>query len=266
MIHILQRVAKEAGEILIKYFKKDIKASDKKSHKDLVTIADLLSQEYIQKTIVKEMVKRKHKKSDVGFVGEEKMNISGTHKFIIDPLDGTNNFASGFDYFCVSIGYMKNNIPLAGTIYQPTRNFLYIAEKSKGAYKFEKNNKKILKMTYHDLRNSLLVSIFHESKKVSDLEINHNFKLFPFIRGMRTLHSTALDLCNCAENIFNIAISGQCSIWDIAAAKLIIEESGGTMVDLHGNSFNLDSTNSDKSYQFIACHQKLLPEILKFFK
>src|SRR3989338_1819234 len=101
MIDLLQKAAREAGEVLMKYFNQGVKANYKTSHKNIVTEADLTSQKIIYNSIISGMLRKGYKKNDIGFIGEENLNISGKHKFIIDPVDGTSNFASSYGYFCI---------------------------------------------------------------------------------------------------------------------------------------------------------------------
>ncbi|OGK21084.1 hypothetical protein A3C98_03115 [Candidatus Roizmanbacteria bacterium RIFCSPHIGHO2_02_FULL_37_15] len=265
MIDILQKAARNAGEVLMKYFNQGVTASYKSSHKNLVTVADLASQKIIYETIVTKMVQKGFKKDEIGFIGEENLNINGKYKFIIDPLDGTNNFASGYGYFCVSIAYAINNKTVAGVIYNPSSNILYTTELGKGSYKVSFHQKKLLKVQKKKLKDSLLVAIFNTKEIIFHDEFKIYEKIYPVIRGLRTNQSTALDMCNLADNIFQIHVNGNSYIWDIAAAKLIVEESNASVTDWQGKEIKLDFNNPKKSYRFIACHSKLLHEVLKFF-
>lgn len=264
MIDILQRAAREAGEVILKYFKQGIKPSYKTSHKDLVTTADPASQEIIYKTIISQILRKGYKKDEIGFIGEENLNISGKHIFIIDPIDGTTNFGSGIDYFSISIAYSLNKKLLSGLIYNPIKNSLYFAEKNKGAYKVINKNKSVLKIQEKKMKNSMLAGVFNKSPEIYKKEFKIYSRLFPSVRGMRFPGATTLDLCNFVDNIFQIVFNGNAYIWDIAAGKLIVEESKGAMVDWQGKEIVLDFNNPKKPYQFIACHPKLLHEILKF--
>lgn len=265
MINLLQKAAREAGEVLEKYFYQGVSASYKTSHKNLVTQADLESQQIIYKTLMTEMLKKGFKKNEIGFIGEENLNVQGKHKFIIDPIDGTSNFASGYTYACISIGYAENYQIKSGVIFNPLSDELYSAEIKKGSYKICGNKKIRLELKEKELKNSLVAVIFNKEEKLFSQEIDVYKKIFPHVRGIRINSSTALDLCKLAENIFPININGHSSIWDIAAANLIVSESGGQLYDWKGKKIFIDAKNPLKEYQFIACHPKLLQEILKFF-
>ena len=96
MIDIIKSVAAEAGVTLLKYYRKNLTLNYKTSHKDFYTIADIESQKLIKKNLTKALTKKGVKESDIGFIGEENLS-EGTNKkhlFVVDPLDGTSNFAS----------------------------------------------------------------------------------------------------------------------------------------------------------------------------
>jgi len=267
MLDILQKAAREAGDVLLKYFQKGVSASYKTSHKDLLTEADLASQKIICRTILKEMTSRNYKGNEIGFIAEEQLKIKGKHQFIIDPLDGTNNFASGIDYFCISIAYAKDRKITAGMIYHPTKDVYYFAQKHKGSYKVIVGKDIRLKLSSLDLNlnQSIMTMIFSYKREIYQKEIKIVKKIYPHLRGLRSFHSAALDICMCATNIFQISTFGTTKIWDLAAGKLIIEEAGGIMTDWSGNAINFDFDQLDKIYPTIVTHPKILPEVLKFF-
>lgn len=269
MIDILQKAARAGGEVLMKYFRTDHSVKHKTTHQNLVTQADIESQEAIHRSLLSSMIKAGYKKDELGFIGEEDLHVKGRHLFIIDPLDGTNNFASGFDYFCIPIAYLKDRKPVASVVYHPKTKVLYTAEAGKGAFKgiLDKSpqKQKRLRLRFAPLQDSLMMAGISSSSKIKDAQISIYTKLHPHFRGFRNLGCAGLDYCLFAENIFGAVINGKNYIWDIAATKLIIEESGGVLVDWEGREVELDLDKSDKPYKTIACHPKNLPKILKYF-
>ncbi len=263
MISILKSAATGAGTILLNYYKKNLTINYKTSHKDFYTIADVESQKIIQKIITKLLVKKGIDKSEIGFIGEENLHIDSKrkHLFVIDPLDGTTNFASGFDFFSISIGYFYEGSLTAGLIYRPTTKDFYYAQKNKGAYK----NSQVLRIVKKPLKECLFDgAVSSRPDKYSDLF--KSFKnIFPHVSGFRSIFSMALSICLLAENVFNIAVNGHTFIWDVSAAKIIIEESGGTMFDLKGKQIDFNLDNPKQEYNVIACHPRLKKEILAFF-
>lgn len=263
MIDVLKTAAIEAGTILLNYYKKNLTLNYKTSHKNFYTIADVESQKIIKEIITKLLVKKGIKESEIGFIGEENL-ASGNHKrhlFVIDPLDGTTNFISGFDFFSVSIAYFYERTLTAGLVYQPTNKNYYYAVKNKGAFK----NKRPLKIVYKPLKQCLFDGLISSRPETYSVLFKIYQNIYPHVAGYRNTSSMALDNCLVAENIFNIVSNGHTFIWDISAAKLIVEEAGGAMFDFKGRPVNFDLNNPKQAYNIISCHPRLKNEILKFF-
>jgi myo-inositol-1(or 4)-monophosphatase len=263
MINVLKQAATEAGTILLKYYKKNLTLNYKTSHKDFYTIADVESQKIIKETITKLLLKKGVKKTEIGFIGEENLNVTTDkkHLFVIDPIDGTTNFASGFDFFAVSIAYFNEGVLTNGLIYRPTTKDFYYAQKHQGAYK----NNKPLKITYKPLKQSLLDGFISSNPKIYLELFKKHQSMFPYLSGYRSIGCFVLSQCFLTENIFNIAINGHVFIWDIAAVKLIVEESRGIMFDFQGQPINFNLYDPKQAYNIISCHPKLKNEILTFF-
>ncbi len=263
MIDVLKTAAIEAGTILLSYYKKNLTLNYKTSHKDFYTIADVESQKIIKETITKLLVKKGIKESEIGFIGEENLHVDSKrkHLFIIDPLDGTTNFVSGFEFFSVSIGYFLDGVLTAGIVYQPTNKSIYYAVKGKGAFK----NNQPLKMAYKHLKQCILSGPISSRPEIYNRLFKTYQNIYPHLAGYRNISSMALDNCLTASNVFNIVSNGHTFIWDISAAKLIVEEAGGVMFDFKGRPFNFDLNNPKLAYNVISCHPRLKNEILKFF-
>lgn len=263
MLNVMKKAATEAGTILLNYYKKNLTLNYKSSHKDFYTIADVESQKIIKDTITKLLLKKGVDESEIGFIGEENL-ASGNHKkhlFVIDPLDGTVNFSFGLDFFSVSIAYFYKGVLTSGLVYQPTNKNYYYATLGKGAFK----NNQPLKMTYKPLKQSLLSGPISSRPEVYTRLFKTYQKIYPHVAGYRNLNSIAIEECLLAENVFNIVVNGHTFIWDISAVKLIIEESGGIMVDFKGSPVNFDLNNPALAYSIISCHPRLKDQILKFF-
>ncbi len=261
MIDILKKAALAAGKVQLHYFKKGISVSYKTSHHDLVTKADIESQSVIKDTILKEMIKKGFKENEIGFIGEEKMDIKGKHTFVIDPIDGTTNFASGIDLFAVSIAYFKEQKLMAGLVYQPVHNIIYFANKGKGAFK----GKHKLSVIYRNLKESL-ASVYlssYKEERIKDIKIIT--RVCPLLRGVRILGCYVIDSALLAENRLQLKFQSRANLWDMAAVKLLLEEAGATVTDYSGKPVVFELNAPDKIYQTISCHPKLLNEILKYF-
>ena len=261
LIDILKKAALMAGSVLLKYYQKDLVIAYKNSsHKMLVTKADTEAQKIVFDVIVKEMALRGFEKDDVGFIGEENLSKPGLHTFVIDPLDGTTNFASGLPYFATSIGYFYKGVLQSGVIYVPVFNEMFYAELGKGSH-YQNGNR--LKIAYQPLNKSLINGYLNSAAKIHNrqLEIYQNF--LPQIRSLRNIGSIAVELSYTAKNIFNLSINGHACIWDIAAGCIIVSEAGGQMVDWQGKPIVPRLTQVD--YQTITGHPKAVKDIIRYF-
>ncbi|MFQ5452017.1 MAG: inositol monophosphatase family protein [Candidatus Paceibacterota bacterium] len=264
MLDILQTAAKEGGEVLLDYFSRqdDLVLQVKTTHQDFSTQADLEAQEIISKSIIRQCTKKGIDKNEIGFIGEENLHIHGKHLFIIDPLDGTANFASGLEHFSVSIGYIYNGSLEAGFIYEPIKNISFAAQKGKGAYKQEDGTNTRLSIKKVPLKDCVMNAHFSSVKKVSSQLFPMYQKLLPRVRKLREYGAVTTSMACLATNIFGLVINGHCMIWDIAAAKLIIEEAGGTLVDFTGKEVVFDTNQPKKAYKVIACHPSNVEKII----
>ena len=210
------------------------------------------------------MLKKGINESEIGFIGEEKLSSGNdkTHLFVIDPLDGTVNFAYGFDFFSISIAYFLKGVLTAGLVYQPTNKNYYFATTNKGAFK----NEKSLKISYKPLKQCLLSGLISSRPEIYTTLFKTYQNIYPHVAGYRNLNSMAIENCLLAENIFNIVSNGHTFIWDISAVKLIIEESGGIMMDFRGLPVDFDLNHPTLAYNVISCHPRLKNEIIKYFK
>ena len=210
MIQLLEMAARKAGETLIDYFKKGVTVTPKTSHQNFVTEADIQSQVILEKILREEMIKKGYKPNEIGFIGEENLNKKGRYTFVIDPLDGTTNFASGVDFFGISIGFFDQEKPIAGIFYNPAKNVVYSALHGKGAFK----NGKKLEINYGDLKNCLANTYISTDPEIAKQHISIINKLNPDVKGHR-IFGSALGSCLVAENIFSIYYESSTHIWDI---------------------------------------------------
>ncbi len=263
MFDILQNAARAAAKIQLRYFRTaELDISHKTDHQNIVTKADKESQNVIERCIVREMKKSKGiNEEDIGFIGEEDLNTEGKHHFVIDPIDGTSNFASGIDYFCSSLAYFHKGELQAGLIYRPVHDELYFAEKGRGAMVVIGGKNVSLNMKRLDTKNLMMSTNFGETMRNAD-QLPLIEKLMPSYRGVRAFGAVALDLAKVAGNEIGTSVDKGPFIWDISAGKIIIEEAGGVVFDWKGNEIELDLSDRKKRYSLIACHPEIRPIIL----
>ena len=213
------------------YFNGEFKISSKDSINDLVTEADHAAEKAIFEVIQKDY-------PDHFILSEETGEIrsSSEYKWIIDPIDGTVNFANGIPLCCVSIGLEKDGEMILGAVSAPIISEMYIAEKGMGA---TLNDKKISVSSKQELKTSCLVTGFpytYLDTPNGPLQVFE--KLIRQGIPVRRLGSAAIDLCWVAAGRFDGFYEHQLQAWDSAAGFLMIEEAGGKVTDFEGNYYS----------------------------
>lgn len=219
------------AKILQKYFNGEFTVSSKSNINDLVTQADEESEQAIFEVI-------KNDYPDHYILSEEagELKMDSTIKWIIDPIDGTVNFANGIPLCCVSIGVEQEGKMILGAVYNPFINEFFFAQKGFGA---TLNDKKIKVSDKADIMRSCLVTGF----PYSYLDVpNGPIQVFEkFIRQgipVRRLGSAAIDLCWVAVGRFDGFYEHNLRAWDSSAGFLIVEEAGGKVTDFKGNYYS----------------------------
>ncbi len=216
---------------LKRYFNGTFTISSKATINDLVTEADHASEKAIF-----EVIQQNHPEHFI--LSEETGSIpsQSSIKWIIDPIDGTINFANGIPICCVSIGIEENGEMIMGAVYNPFMNELFFAEKGKGAFL---NDQPIKVSTKNDLLTSCLVTGFpYQYLDTENGPLQIFEKLIRKSIPVRRLGSAALDLCWTAAGRFDGFYEHKLQAWDSAAGFLIVQEAGGKVTDLKGNKYN----------------------------
>ncbi|MFC2156184.1 inositol monophosphatase family protein [Acidobacteriota bacterium] len=224
------RAASTAGKYLKETFaqKPDI---EYKGKIDLVTERDRKSQEMIYKIIKDEFPHH-------SVLGEENLNIEKDEEllWLIDPLDGTTNYAHSLPIFSVSLAFLEQGQTKVGVVYHPMLEEMFQAVEGSGAFM---NNKKIMVSEETDLRKSLLATGFPYDLRESQTNNLDHFSTFSHkARAIRRCGSAAIDLSYTAAGRFDGFWELKLSPWDTAAALLFVKEAGGKITDFSGNPFN----------------------------
>lgn len=168
---------------------------------------------------------------------EETKSESG-YRWIIDPLDGTTNFAHGFPVFCVSIALEKDGVVELGVVYDPTRDELFTATLSAGAYL---NGESIRVSGVSELDTALLATGFpYDIRTSKENNLGHFADFAVRAQAIRRAGSAALDLCYVASGRFDGFWELKLKPWDIAAGMLIVTEAGGQVTDFAGAATSVD--------------------------
>jgi myo-inositol-1(or 4)-monophosphatase len=241
---IATQAALKGGEILNEHRGK-VKKIGYKDEVNLVTEVDKISEETILRIIKKNFPDHAIlTEESEEFIPESKKSKS-IHKWIIDPLDGTTNYAHGFPMYCVSIALEKNGEIILGVVYDPNLDELFVSEKGKGAllsegFRGHKIERKISVSQTAELSQSLLATGFPYDIRKSRIDnLDHFANFYKKAQAVRRGGSAALDLCYLATGRFDGFWELKLHPWDMAAGKLMVEEAGGKVTDFLGGSFNI---------------------------
>ncbi len=232
MLNFAIETAREAGQILLEKFGRKIKIS-KKGDINLVTEADFASEKFIIEKIHTHFPKHSvlaEESGDAVVIGDS------FWKWIIDPLDGTTNFAHGYPCFCVTLALEHNGEIVIGVTFDPTRNELFAAEKGSGA---TLNNKSISVSATVELKDALLVTGFPYNAREREDFARHFTGFTHKSRGIRRDGSAAIDMAYVACGRFDGFWEEGLHPWDVAAGVLLIEEAGGRVSYYDDSTFSI---------------------------
>ena len=249
MIDDIIQISKEAGELIRNGFGKTHSIEFKTNELNLVTETDKASEK-----LITDFIKKKYPSH--GILAEEgsEMNKSAEYLWVVDPLDGTTNFAHGFPIFSVSIGLQKNGETIAGVVYDVNRDVVYSTEKNNGSFE---NGRRIRVSKNENLGHSMLVTGFpYDVKDNPDKAFERFIEFLKHARAIRRLGSAAIDFCYVAKGVFDGFWEVSLHPWDICAGKLIVEEAGGLVTDFNGNEIDINSKRILATNGVI--HQKMI--------
>ncbi len=228
----LIKAATEAGDLMKSRMNTGFSVENKEGINNLVTEVDVACEKLIMDAIRNDF-------PDHFILSEEtgEIRTDSAYKWIIDPIDGTVNFAHGIPLCCVSIGLEKNGQVIMGAVYNPFLDEFFFAEKGQGA---TLNGNKISVTGKTDVFAACLVTGFPYSYLDSE---NGPLEVFGRLirKGVpvRRLGSAAIDLCWVAAGRFDGFYEHKLNAWDSAAGFLMVEEAGGKVTDFEGNPYSL---------------------------
>ena len=248
-LEVAIEAAREAGKILLAHFhsEKEIKHKGKGN---LVTDADFLPEK-----LIADLLKREYPACNI--LSEESNSTTPVtgYTWIVDPLDGTNNYVFGIPFFCVSIALVKDEDILLGVTYDPLRGELFRAEKGRGAYL---NDSAIHVSKESSLQASLVgLDLGYSYEQGSEL-LDITSKLWGQVHCLRIMGSASLGLAYVACGRVNLYFHRFVYPWDIAGGLLLIREAGGKITDWQGKraacqSKQLIASNDRLHREFMAC-------------
>lgn len=231
-IEELIRLAKGAGKILKDGFGKQHEVK-MKGVIDLVTEIDKQSEDYL--------IGRIHNMHPSDMITGEESGIhhsSGSaNQWLVDPLDGTVNYAHGVPIFSVSIAYAKNGIVELGVVYDPMQDECFSAVRGKGAFR---NDTPIHVSAVEEMVGAMLCTGFpYDVHTNEENNLNYFNSFVKTSQAVRRLGSAALDLCYVAAGRLDGFWELSLNAWDIAAGMLIVEEAGGVVTTMQGTPITL---------------------------
>ncbi len=229
---VLHAAALEGGKILKEHFQSEkVEAKTKSSDADLVTNADIKTQEAIIQTLSRDL-------PGVQIIGEEKENEEASREVIyVDPLDGTLNFFHGQRQFAVSIGYWVDRMPAAGVVFNPIDDDLFSAISGQGAFR---NGKPIRVSPHRRLGQSILATGWPYDKKELPRVLKSLERLLPVAQEVRVWGTAALAMCYLAAGTLEGYWEWGLFPWDIAAGVVIAREAGCSITSIDGGPFELN--------------------------
>src|SRR5450755_550251 len=229
LINVMVKAARRAGRSL----KRDLGEVENlqvslKGPANFVTMADRRAEEMLHSDLTKA-------RPGYGFIGEEGGIREGddkSHTWIVDPLDGTTNFLHGIPQFAISIGLERSGTIVAGVIYNPITDELFVAERGKGAFL---NDRRLRVAARKQLADSVIAcGLPHLGRGDLDLGLRELSAIQDKVAGLRRFGAAALDMAFVAAGRLDGYWERNISPWDIAAGIIILREAGGFVTDIDG--------------------------------
>lgn len=253
-LNIAINAAKEAGSLIMNYYKADYEIQEKGYHNP-VTTADHAADAYLKESL---LVAR----PDYGWLSEETVDsperLSKKYVWVVDPLDGTKEFIEGVPNFVVSVALVENGFPIVGVLFNPVTKEIFIASKDEGAFL---NDKPIHCITKENLNEMVILNSRSETRRGLWAPYDGTFG------ELKPIGSVAYKL--------GLTAAGQADIfaslrpkneWDICAGNCIVNEAGGKLIDLNGNQRQYNQKNTLITSGLIAGEKEAVDKTFEILK
>jgi myo-inositol-1(or 4)-monophosphatase len=256
-LNVMMAAARKAGRPLVRDLGEleNLQVS-MKGPADFVTSADKRT----ERILIEELTRAR---PGYGFLGEESGTIEGkdkTHRFIIDPIDGTTNFLHGIPHFAISIGLEREGQLVSALVYNPATDDMFVAEKGHGAYL---NDKRLRVAARKTLASALVATGFpfmgHAEERHARMQAELA-QVMPAAAGLRRFGAASLDLAWVAAGRFDAFWERGLAPWDVAAGILLVKEAQGVVSDLSGGPDMLEGRS------ILAANDALHPMLLKMLR
>jgi myo-inositol-1(or 4)-monophosphatase len=254
LINVMVKAARHAGRSLKRDFGEveNLQVS-LKGPANFVSKADKRAEEMLYEDLSKA-------RPGYSFLGEEggvRKGSDGSHTWIVDPLDGTTNFLHGIPHFSISIGLEREGTMIAGLIYNPANEELYIAERGKGAFLNDTRLRVAGRRQLHDC--VIGCGLPHIGRGDFAQNQREMAALQPKVAGLRRMGTASLDLAAVAAGRFDGFWERNLSPWDIAAGIVMVREAGGTVGEICGGDVM-------KTGDIVAGNEPIHGELAKILK
>lgn len=239
MIEDIMNIARKAGEIMSD--RENLVIESKGTRENLATNADYKVEKFLKKELMKLL-------PGSSFLGEEGgRDGESRYEWIVDPIDGTANYARDLRMSTVSIALTDKDVPVIGLVYQPYTNEMFYAEKGKGAFFGDEK----INVSDRPMANSMFCTSWSAYKKErAEMCFRISERLFPICEDIRRFGTAAYEMCLLAQGKIDIYYEAALQPWDFAAGALIIREAKGFIGSAEGNE------GYDKEYPIIASNNK----------
>ncbi len=230
LMNVMVAAARKAGRSLARDFGEveNLQVSVK-GPANFVSAADHKAEDIIFKELAKA-------RPGYGFLMEERGEIEGddkTHRWIVDPLDGTTNFLHGIPHFAISIGLERDGVMVAGVVYNPATDELFTAEKGKGAFLNDRRRLRVAgRKTLGDA--VVVMGIPHRGRPGHPRFLDEMKTVMMEVAGLRRSGSAALDMAYVAAGRYDGYWERNLKPWDLAAGMVLVREAGGLVTDIDG--------------------------------
>lgn len=238
-LEVAFQTAKAGADVILKYYQSGVEMRSKGQDEtyNLVSDADVESEKAIARVLQEAFPEH-------AVLGEEENvgDVDAEHLWIVDPLDGTNNFAHRIPHFAVSIGYYHAGQAQCGVVVNPVRGDWYWAARGKGAFH---NGRRLAVDPARELTQCMIGCGFYYDRGAmmeATLAAIHDF-FKQNIHGIRRFGTAALDFCQVADGLFGAFFEYQLQPWDFAAGRMIVEEAGGKITDGRGDTPKLQQSS-----------------------
>ncbi|MFO0898896.1 MAG: inositol monophosphatase family protein [Pirellulales bacterium] len=228
---LAERAARAGGEVLLAWEGRF--RTREKAPRDLVTDADLASQEAIRALVAREF-------PDHAFLGEEAavadLPEQAAWCWIVDPLDGTANYVHGLPYYCVSVALAHHGQVVCGCVFQPRTGECFVAEAGGGAYL---DGDRLRVSRVNDLSQAMLAASFSPKVERTSPAVTQFVEALLAAQSLRRMGAAALNLAYLAAGRFDAYWAADTKVWDVAAGLLLVQEAGGVVTGLTGAPVSL---------------------------